>query len=114
MKFNNIIKENNVGNKINDINIHKIEIDNDNNNKKEIPSLTDNVNLNIYKNNLNKLNENKLKKYFSKIKMKRNSNLQDKKKYFYGDYKVQINISNINIFGAQNKSNINNTNFKNK
>ena len=113
MKFNNIIKENNVGNKINDINIHKIEIDNDNN-KKEIPSLTDNVNLNIYKNNLNKLNENKLKKYFSKIKMKRNSNLQDKKKYFYGDYKVQINISNINIFGAQNKSNINNTNFKNK
>ena len=106
-KFNNIIKENlYLKNKKN--NINNIQINNDFKIKKEMPSLTDN--LNLYRNNNNNLYENNIKNYFAKNKMNRKINLKDKRKIFYGDYKVQINISNINFFSEDKRNNINRNN----
>ena len=42
--------------------------------------------------------------------MNRKINLKDKRKIFYGDYKVQINISNINFFSEDKRNNINRNN----
>ena len=107
-KFNNIINENlYLKNKKN--NINNIQINNDFKIKKEMPSLTDN--LTSYRNNISNLYENNIKKYFSKNKkMNREINLKDKRKIFYGDYKVQINISNINFFSEDKRNNINKNN----
>ena len=129
IKFNNIIKTNSYGlviNKINGLNnitdnnivslknitltkLKKPQRTEEIKLKKRMPTLTSHMHVN--KNNFNEDNNlGKQRRFITNDNVKRKTNLSEHKKLGNGSYKVELNLSNKNNTGFENKINLYNNN----